>query len=277
MRQEEIMRDRRPTEGNDPIGFTHDQISSLLGIEPGDVVAVIGAGGKHTLMYRLSEELAAASRSVVLTSTTNLHRSADYARLSTLLTHRDADWRADLPKVLATRRRAVLVESEIGSNLYRGPGPDGVTAIQKVSPETVVLVKADGARKRLLKAPAEYEPVYPPKPDLCVLVLSLAAIGKPFDDRVVHRLERVRTLFKGDTVTPQTLVEIVCGSGGYADRLPPAARNVLYLSACNSGPALQAAQYVADGTGNTFHLKICGDTIDGTFHLMKQLHARDQS
>ena len=52
----------------------------LIDIGTGEIVAIIGAGGKHTLMYRLSQELAAAHRPVVLTSTTNLHRNADYAQ-----------------------------------------------------------------------------------------------------------------------------------------------------------------------------------------------------
>ncbi len=46
----------------------------LLGLKAGASVALMGAGGKHTLMARLKQELIAAGMPALLTSSTNLHR-----------------------------------------------------------------------------------------------------------------------------------------------------------------------------------------------------------
>ena len=132
----------------------HHRICDLLGVCPGDVVSVIGAGGKHTLMYHIALELYSVDIPVVLTSTTNLHRSAEYARLTTVRSETGGIWEKDLDAALADGGRAVLVDAKLTPSMYRGVDPETVARISTVVPGAVVLVKSDGARKRLLKAPA---------------------------------------------------------------------------------------------------------------------------
>src|SRR5699024_3961306 len=52
-------------------------------------------------------------------------------------------------------------------------------------------VKADGARMRRIKCPAPHEPSLPPGSDTVLLVLSALALGRPLNDKVAHRPERV--------------------------------------------------------------------------------------
>ena len=56
------------------------------------------------------------------------------------------------------------------------------------------LVKADGARMRWVKAPAEDEPVLPAGMTTLVPVLSARALGEPLDQRIAHRPERLAEL-----------------------------------------------------------------------------------
>jgi hypothetical protein len=55
----------------------------MLGLKPGDMVAVMGAGGKATLTKRLVIELVAAGTPVLVTGTTNLHSLEDWRGPST--------------------------------------------------------------------------------------------------------------------------------------------------------------------------------------------------
>ena len=48
-------------------------LSEILGLRPGDMVAVMGAGGKATATKRLVCELVEARTPVLVTGTTNLH------------------------------------------------------------------------------------------------------------------------------------------------------------------------------------------------------------
>ena len=241
-----------------------DSLSRLLKIRGGERVAVIGAGGKHTFMCRLSQELAAASRPVVLTSTTNLHRSGDYAALPSLLADEDKNWPSRLHSLLKHEHRVVVAGSQLAAKMWRGLEPRQIDDIRSAAPEATVLVKCDGARKRMLKAPSKHEPVFPQKVDLCVLILSLEAIGKPIDQQHVHRLERVLALTSGSAITARTFIDLIIRPGGYADRLPPEAVRVLYLSHDRPGQQ-EAKEAIFAATADLFGLQLAADTIAGRF------------
>ena len=252
----------------------HNTLSGVLPLKPGNIVAIIGAGGKHTLMYRLSQELVDAGQHVVLTSTTNLHRNSDYARLSTILASNDPKWQATLKALLNDHRRAVLANHKHDPDLYGGFGAQIATQIRSTAPDAVVLVKADGARKRLLKAAADHEPVYPDHVDICILVLSLNSIGKPLNNANAHRLERIQSLSglePGATISTRTLVDVIGTKGGYADRMPKGIRKVLYLSSCITPEDMANAKEIIEETGGLFNHQLCGDTIKGRFFTTADL------
>jgi probable selenium-dependent hydroxylase accessory protein YqeC len=47
---------------------------------------------------------------------------------------------------------------------------------------------------RRIKCPAEHEPSLPPQTTTALLVLSALALGKPLNDKVAHRPERIAAL-----------------------------------------------------------------------------------
>ena len=55
----------------------------------------------------------------------------------------------------------------------------------------LTLVKADGARMRWVKAPADDEPVLPAGMTTLIPVLSARALGEPLAERIAHRVERL--------------------------------------------------------------------------------------
>ena len=83
--------------------------------------------------------------------------------------------------------------------------PDGYRKLQGLDPDLVgriaalpgvdnVLVEADGAKGRSLKAPAGHEPVVPGSTTLLVPVAAADVVGRPLDDTMVHRPELVAGL-----------------------------------------------------------------------------------
>lgn len=240
-------------------------LSQRLDIKDGDVVAVIGAGGKHTLMFRLSEELVAGGRKVIITSTTNLHCGEGHGAAVPLRLTSTDDWLEALPAELAEQKRLVVVASALRGQLYKGLDPATVDRIGSSLPGAIVLVKADGARKRLIKVPAAHEPVFPLRVKTCVLVLSLNAIGKPLDESYVHRPKLLSALVGDKTITLDTLVAVLTQPGGYAERLPAKCRSVLYLSCCDSPQKLLQARQIFAKTGYLFHTQVAGDTITGRY------------
>jgi probable selenium-dependent hydroxylase accessory protein YqeC len=79
------------------------------------------------------------------------------------------------------------------------------------------LVKADGARMRWVKAPANDEPVVPPEITTLVPVLSARALGEPLSQRIAHRAERLAALTgakPGEPFTPLHAARLLASEAG---------------------------------------------------------------
>lgn len=148
--------------------------SKLLGLRPG-VTAVIGSGGKTSLLRRLAEELPG---SVLLCTTTHIRPFEEYPLLT-------APTPEDIRKALTTRRILCL-----GT-----PGENGKLTAPSLSIETLtmladyVLVEADGSRQQPLKAHDAHEPVIPAVSRQVICVVGASGFGKPIQESV-HRSEQ---------------------------------------------------------------------------------------
>ena len=168
--------------------------------------AVVGAGGKTSLIHSLAEKYRKEGKSVFITTTTHMYREPD-----TLLTD-------DPEKIIA----------RLNSCGYAFAGLPCGEKISSLSYETYekvcacadeVLVEADGSRHMPLKLPASHEPVIPANADKITVVCGLHALGSMASE-VVFRLSEVPDSFgvaPNDIITPKTLQHLV--RKGYRDRL----------------------------------------------------------
>ena len=141
------------------------------------IVAVVGSGGKTTLIKNLAQKYRAEGKTVLVTTSTHMFIEED-----TLLTD-DAD------DIICTLEERGMVMAGV---------PEGIK-IKALSPETfeavssfadVVLVEADGSKHMPLKFPSATEPVIPPRVEEIILVWGPHGLGKPAR-AVCHRLELV--------------------------------------------------------------------------------------
>ena len=94
-------------------------LSAVLGLKPGDMAAVMGAGGKATLMKRLVRELLDAGTPVIVTSTTNLHGLGAEEGVSLLLSGEGRDRVREAAAAWAARGPVVWVEKKLPQNMFR--------------------------------------------------------------------------------------------------------------------------------------------------------------
>lgn len=175
-------------------------ISALLGVERG-VTALIGGGGKTTLMYTLAEKLRHRG-TVVVTTSTHIQRPEQYPVLTA------AD---DVAAALA-EHGAVCVASE---------SPEGKLCAPALSFEALaaladfVLVEADGSKRLPLKAHAPHEPVIPVNARRIIYVVGADGFGRPIR-QVCHRPERYAALCgaaEDDLVTPALEAKVLHAEG----------------------------------------------------------------
>lgn len=150
------------------------KLASLLQIRPG-VTAVIGGGGKTTLLRTLGEELS-KTHSVLLCTTTKI------------MPFPGIPWTDALETLDELRKKHRLLC--MGTLLPESGKLDRPNASMAELLERFdyVLVEADGAARRPLKAHAPYEPVIPPEANQTICVVGASAFGRPIAE-VVHRPE----------------------------------------------------------------------------------------
>ncbi len=177
------------------------EISPVLKIKPG-ITALIGGGGKTTLLYTLSSELKDKGTVIICTST---HvRIPEDIRLVT----------AGVPEVKEALRNegVVCVGKEAEDNKITASSIPFDT-LQELA--DYVLVEADGSKGKPLKAHAEYEPVIPKGTDKTVLVVGGDGFYKPVNE-ACHRPEIWASLAGisiEDPATPEGEAKVIQSEG----------------------------------------------------------------
>lgn len=149
-------------------------LAERLEIRPG-VTAVIGGGGKTTLLRTLGEELA-RTRSVLLCTTTKIFPFPG------LPCARDG---AELERLRREFRLLCAGRELPGTGKLTAPD---VPMEQLAERFDYVLVEADGAARRPLKAHAPHEPVIPAETGQVVCVVGASGFGQPIRE-AAHRPE----------------------------------------------------------------------------------------
>ena len=216
-----------------------------LGIGRGDVVAVVGAGGKTTLVYALAAQAREAGWRVIVTTTTHMGVLPE-AQTGPLAVGAEGLSEADLDEALRVHGLATILGRRVRPDKLEGLPPERVDALAKHADLT--LVEADGARGRSLKAPASHEPVVPASCTLLVVLAALDVLGTPAGGERVHRPEivgRLGGLRPEDPVTEESLAACLAHPDGYPARLRAGQRSVVFINKVEDGPRRAAARRIA--------------------------------
>ena len=155
-------------------------LAKLLGIRPG-VTAVIGGGGKTTLLRTLGEELAAGGKQVLLCTTTKI---LPFPGLPCARTGEELE--------ALRREHRLLCAGTLLPDTGKLAAPETPMA-QLAARFDYMLVEADGAARRPLKAHAPHEPVIPAEANQTICVVGASGFGQPIV-QAAHRPERYAAL-----------------------------------------------------------------------------------
>jgi probable selenium-dependent hydroxylase accessory protein YqeC len=173
------------------------RLTNLLNIQPG-ITAIIGGGGKTTLLRTLGVELA-KENTVLLTTTTKIMPFEGIVLADTL------------EKLKALKRaNSLLCAGTRIEDTGKLTAPD--ILFSKLAEEfTYVLVEADGAARKPMKAHAQHEPVIPAEANQVICVVGASGFGKAIKD-CAHRPERYAELAGVSCdmlVTPETQAAVL--------------------------------------------------------------------
>jgi molybdenum cofactor cytidylyltransferase len=213
-----------------------------------EIVAIVGGGGKTTLLYCLGDEVGAAGGRAILTGTTRFTPRDGGSQPPIVLA---GDEQTLLTEVQAALARSPVVVAGAGwGNKGRimplDPAVLGrLAALPNVS---AVIAEADGSAGRPFKAPAEHEPVVAPTTTLLITVAGIDVLGKPLIAEKVHRPELVAALSRtrlGAPVSEAMIARVLLHPSGGRKGLPSGARWVPVLNKVDTHGQLLAARRIA--------------------------------
>lgn len=176
------------------------ELWELLGIRPG-LTAVIGSGGKTSLLRVLAQEL--SHRGTVLVSTTTRIMRPDWCPFAATA--------AELCEGFA-HSPIVCAGSYTPEGKLTAPDFPGWQCAADF-----VLVEADGSKRLPAKAHAAWEPVLPPERNRTVCVFGASALGQPIQD-AAHRPELYASLAEVSpeaVITPAIAARVLAKEGGF--------------------------------------------------------------
>ena len=179
-------------------------LCDLLAVRPG-VTAVIGSGGKTSLITQLAAELRERGTVLLCTSTKM------WLPTETPVCHSAEEvWRC-----LQETAVVYLGEEDPQQGKLLPPRMDGWAELADY-----VLVEADGAAGKPLKAHAPWEPVLPPERTQTICVVGSSGLGQPIA-AVAHRPDIFAKLCGGDMTDPATPehIAVVLRTEGLAERV----------------------------------------------------------
>jgi molybdenum cofactor cytidylyltransferase len=217
-------------------------LAETLDLRPGALVALVGAGNATGIMQRLVLELGAAGRRGISTATVPTRALKGVPAHPFLIEPDPAARLAQLPALLAAWPHVRVAAEAERADKIRGLAPADISALRALPGVDYVLVEADGARHRALKAPAAHEPALPPDPSVVLIGAGLDALGAPLDEDHVHRPDVVATLTglaPGAPITPEAVAAVLTHPAGGLKDIPATARTWVVLT--EATPDQQAA------------------------------------
>ena len=267
-----------------------DRQTSLSGafeIGPGDVVGIVGAGGKTSLMYRLVRELVASNVPVIATTTTRILEPAEGTMPEVVLGEGNASHIEVLRGMVEGRGFALTGRSEEGGKII-GHSPEFVDSIRLENPGWAVVSECDGARGRSLKVPDAHEPPLPSLTSVYIVVVGADCIGEKVNSTAVYNPEAVAAVAGVPVdalVDDGVIAATVLSPESYLGRRPAGARMFVLVNKLNPGDVLPAGdectpvednpvvaladRLVASGAVDGVVLGSVGRSGEGAFAVMR--------
>jgi probable selenium-dependent hydroxylase accessory protein YqeC len=214
------------------------------------LLALCGGGGKTAALFALADELAVRGSRVLVTTTTRIRDPRTEGR--------GIDGFLEIPRpgaaaagdgCPADRGSVTVLCAGVENGKLVGLDPGIFPDLAASGRWDAILVEADGAKMRPVKAPAPYEPVWPAGVTAALGVIGLDCLGRPLDDRIAHRPEVLGPLVgldPGGILELGHLARLARHPQGLFRGAPGGARRILVLNKADQRPDLDPGTLAAE-------------------------------
>ena len=220
-------------------------IEEAFSLKNHEVISLVGGGGKTTLMFALGNELSSKGKGIVVTTTTKIWEPAPSPSFALFLSERLSEMKKWVDDNLQKYSYLVIAQKKLTDGKLQGIIPQWVEELDSLPGVSFVLVEADGAAGRSLKAPREGEPVVPLNTSLLVPVVGIDVLGCPLEEKHVFRSEiatRVLNMALGSTLTEAMIARLL---KEIIKVRPPNARVISFINKVDLPGGLEKARELA--------------------------------
>jgi len=224
-------------------------IQEALSLGESGVISLVGAGGKTSLMYSLARELVSAGKRVLTTTTTKIFMPTHEESPATIV--------SGIPEEIVEKAEALLDEYThltVGSQYLsthdklNGLTPSAIEYILQSNLFDFIVIEADGAARRSLKACASHEPVVPLFSDRVVALIGLDVVARPLAEEWVFRstiCSRNTGLELMQPVTEAVIASIMLHDMSSIAVTGQETLKIAFLNKANTAEALHAGKMIA--------------------------------
>jgi len=220
-------------------------LTDAFSIREREVISLVGAGGKTSLMFSLGNELSAKRKGTLLTTTTKIWEPAPSPSFALFVSEQISEMKKWVLKNLGQYPYLIIAREKLDDGKLQGILPEWSEELLSLADVSSIIVEADGAAGRSLKAPREGEPVLPNNTTLLIPVVGIDVLGRPMDEQYVFRSQiaaRILNAALETTVTEEMigrlLAEIIKSK-------PETARVIPFINKVDIPGALEKARALA--------------------------------
>ncbi|WP_300382284.1 selenium cofactor biosynthesis protein YqeC [Clostridium sp.] len=186
------------------------KLKDIIGIKEHNIISIVGAGGKTTLMYYIGKELKEDGKVLMSTTTKILPPKKE---------------EADFFVIGKEEYINIKNQNDLGSYVYSygkskegkllGVREDEISLIKKDF--KYMILESDGSKCKALKGWNDTEPVIYKETDITIGVLNIKVLEKKINDDLIHRLEEFKKLTEGIEeykITNSHLIRIIFNEKG---------------------------------------------------------------
>lgn len=224
-------------------------LRNILGLREGGVISIVGAGGKTTLLFALAHEIAAAGETVLTTTTTKILLPTKEQSSQVIISAHPQEVLEKAGPLLNVHRHITAGRAHIPSqNKLAGFEAGDICKLEEEGLFRWILVEADGAKHRPLKAPAAHEPVIPSCSRWVVAVIGLDAMGQPLTEEWVFRSRLYGTLTglkPGARITEHSVALALSHEQGIMKGCPPGTSRLVFLNKADTEDRRETGRKIA--------------------------------
>ena len=226
------------------------KLADALGIQPREIISLVGAGGKTSAMFRLAAELTDRGATVIATTTTRIAADELAKFPASIQVSPDLPLPSSLEAELSQHRVLFLYTNlDTEDSKVKGISPEWMdNSLALLSFWDYLIVEADGSRRLPMKTPLDHEPNVAASTTLLVPIMGMKALGQPLDEDHIYGAEKLIQVMRtprGSVMTPELMAAVLMHPQLGLRNRPYGARVVPLISQVSS-ETLDRARSIAD-------------------------------